>query len=307
MTDGIDTSHWNKVTDWSAAARAGTAFNWVKLTEGVGFYDEKRVANVNGSKNAGIKTGGYHFARGGTPEAQASAFFEAAKNLGLLEPGNLAPVLDVESPELRNLGANDFVDRFLTYFRAVAPRVPIGVYANQDWLKNVLRPYDWLHDGDFLWIARYGSPPTWTHPRLAVHQWTREGSVPGVAGFVDRNALMPGWSLDSLLIGQTTVDQEENEVIVAKAAVDDYVSVPCNGKRHLFVSTGFGRTLKILNIAAVRDNNGRNTPSYTWSPKTPDQLEKVNPDQPGPIDIGEGCRVVQLRYSADHDFTVWCA
>lgn len=99
-------------------------------------------------------------------------------------------------------------------------------------------------------------------------------------------------------------EPEEEEPMIAPASEDNYVSVPCNGKTLLFVSAGFGRTVQILNIAAVKDNNGKNTPEYTSVQKG---VKDINPDQPGPISIGGGCRVVQLRYRADHDFTVWCA
>jgi hypothetical protein len=101
---------------------------------------------------------------------------------------------------------------------------------------------------------------------------------------------------------QTSAPPED--AMLAPAAVDDYVSVPCNGATALFISTAFTRTLRILGIAAVRDNDGSGNPAYT---SVQPGLATVNPDQPGPIAIGPGCRVVQLRYSADHAFTVWCA
>jgi hypothetical protein len=94
----------------------------------------------------------------------------------------------------------------------------------------------------------------------------------------------------------------EDEPMLVPAAQDDYVSVPCNGATALFISAAFGRTVKVLTIAAVRDNNGQDTPAYTSIAAVQD----INPDQPGPIAVGPGCRVVQLRYSADHSFTAWC-
>lgn len=113
---------------------------------------------------------------------------------------------------------------------------------------------------------------------------------------------------DAAAIGQVFTPPifvpEEEDVMIVKAAADDYVSVPCNGKTLLFVSTAFGRKVTILNIAAVKDNSGTNDPAYTTVQKG---VRDINPDQPGPIAIGPGCRVVQVRYSADHDFTMWCA
>lgn len=90
--------------------------------------------------------------------------------------------------------------------------------------------------------------------------------------------------------------------MLVPAAADDYVSIPCNGATSLYISTGFNRRVKLLGIAAVRDNNGTGTPAYT----NMDPAVDINPDQPGPITVGPGCRVVQLRYSADHSFTAWC-
>lgn len=101
----------------------------------------------------------------------------------------------------------------------------------------------------------------------------------------------------------TVTPEEEDEPMIAKPAVDDYISVPMNGKTQLFISTGFGRRVKILGYAAVRDNNGSGEGAYT----SMQAIEDINPDQPGPITVGPGCRVVQLRYSADHEFTVWAA
>lgn len=86
-------------------------------------------------------------------------------------------------------------------------------------------------------------------------------------------------------------------------AGDDYVSIPCNGKTLLFISTGFGRTVKVLSAVGVKDNNGKGTGEYS----SVQPLDIINPDQPGPLAVAPGTRVVQLRYSADHPFTAWCA
>jgi hypothetical protein len=116
---------------------------------------------------------------------------------------------------------------------------------------------------------------------------------------VDAPASNPGPSIPA--------QEEEDMSVLAPAATDDYVSIPCNGKTALYISTAFGRKIKVLGLAAVRDKDGTGTPKYTSAPSVPDQLVVIDPDIPGPIPIGPGCRVVQLRYSADHPFTAWCA
>jgi hypothetical protein len=95
--------------------------------------------------------------------------------------------------------------------------------------------------------------------------------------------------------------EDEDEPMIVKPSNDDYVSVPMNGKTSLYISAGFGRTVKILGYAAVKDTPGTGEGAYT----TMQHIEDIGPDQPGPIWVGPGCRVVQLRYKADHDFTVW--
>jgi LysM repeat protein len=80
------------------------------------------------------------------------------------------------------------------------------VYANLDWWRNVLDPGQWADDNVYLWIARYnGDPgnPGWNHSKLALHQHTNKGQVPGIPKAVDRNATMGGFTLDMLTIGAT--------------------------------------------------------------------------------------------------------
>lgn len=114
---------------------------------------------------------------------------------------------------------------------------------------------------------------------------------------------------DARAVGQIFVpgsdnDIDEEDIMIVPASPDDFVSIPCNGKTSLFLSTAYGRKVKILGIAAVKDNQGNGQPAYT---NIQPGLADINPDQPGPISVGPGCRVVQLRYSADHDFTAYCA
>jgi hypothetical protein len=134
---------------------------------------------------------------------------------------------------------------------------------------------------------------------------TRGVDISAVADYwpgVDAPASNPG----STPAGPSIPAQEEDAMLVP-AAADDYVSIPCNGATSLYISTAFKRKVKILAIVAVRDKDGTGTPKYTWSPSVPEQLAVIDPDIPGPIPIGPGCRAVQLRYSADHPFTAWCA
>ncbi|WP_206796612.1 LysM peptidoglycan-binding domain-containing protein [Amycolatopsis sp. MtRt-6] len=206
MTDyGIDVSHWNTVTDWNAVRGNNITFCSFKLTEGAGGADITSPARIPAARAAGIALGGYHFARRGDVGAQVAHFADVLRGNGLLGGGSLAPMLDMEAAELRG-NANGFVGDFIGRLRTATGVRRVLVYANLDWFRNVLRPDEWADADVFLWIARYnGDPgnPGWTHPRLALHQHTSSGSVPGVSGHVDRNATVGSWTLANLTLGDT--------------------------------------------------------------------------------------------------------
>jgi GH25 family lysozyme M1 (1,4-beta-N-acetylmuramidase) len=286
MAEGVDLyGLYNKVTDWNAVRAAGIEFAWVKLSDGN--TNREDYGYIAGGSRVGIVMGGYHYAQPGDPIAQANRLIDRCAAYGAL---GLAPALDLEDPFVPGAAAIDFSVRFLNQIVARG-HVPC-LYANNSMLSGVLGPVSAAVPGLKVWGARYGAGLT---VPVDVHQYTSTGRVPGISGDVDRNR-------GSVLLNRP-IDTDEDDYMIVKAAPDDYVSIPCNGKTLLFVATAFGRRVKILNVAAVRDNTGTGEGAYT----SVGPLEEVNPDQPGPIAIGPGCRVIQLRYSADHDFTVWCA
>lgn len=205
MTEyGIDISAWNTVTDWGAVRGNGIAFTSIKVTESTNYVSPDASAQANGARNAGIAVGGYHFARNdSTPESQAQFFASECRARALLQAGSFVPMLDMEATELRG-SAVDFTRRFITAFRVYSGQSKVAVYSNLDWFQNVLRADQWADGNTFLWIAVWnGNPgnPGWSHPRLALHQHTDAGTVPGVNGVVDRDCTMPAFTLAQTLVG----------------------------------------------------------------------------------------------------------
>ncbi|OXM59139.1 LysM peptidoglycan-binding domain-containing protein [Amycolatopsis vastitatis] len=173
-----------------------------KLTEGTNSTDTTSPGRIPAARAAGIALGGYHFARSGDIAGQVGHFADSLRANGLLGGGSLAPMLDMEAAELRP-GADGFVGDFIARLRAATGVRRVLVYANLDWYRNVLHPDEWADADVFLWIARYnGDPgnPGWAHPRLALHQHTSTGTVPGIPGHVDRNATVGAWSLGNLTL-----------------------------------------------------------------------------------------------------------
>lgn len=198
MTEyGIDISHYQALVDAHQVAAAGVSFAWVKATQGAAQVDTSFPGKVAQLRAAGITVGAYHYLDGADPATQAKHFTAVAGAAGCLAPGALAPMLDVEYPVIRSF-ANNVVRGFLdSLFVGLCV-----VYGNLDWWTHALSPTAWGGAVTAGVIARYNDTPGqpgWTAwPRLAVHQYTDTGSIPGIPGAVDRDVLMPGWTLDML-------------------------------------------------------------------------------------------------------------
>ncbi|WP_221483334.1 GH25 family lysozyme [Saccharothrix ecbatanensis] len=188
---GIDISSWQgSAIGWNAVKGNNISYCSVKVTEGTGYVNPAATAQVDGARGVGIHTGGYHYAHPGDVAGQVAHFVANLNARGLLGSGALWPMLDMEADGFA-WDPNDFIAEFVREYRARSGRRELLVYANQHWFTRRLRPDEWADDHVLLWVAHYnGDPgrPYYSHPRLAIHQHSQEGIVPGFTGFVDRNA-----------------------------------------------------------------------------------------------------------------------
>ena len=195
MAKGIDVHGDKGAVDWPKVKNAGYSFAFVKASEGLTFKDGRFDANRKQAKAAGLKVAGYHFARPDLHTSLDGARQEADEFMSVAHPvqGELLPVLDLEegSPS----GA--WTLAFLKRVESKIGRKPIlytfpaflsGLIARStdDQLKE-LRKYP-------LWFASYGVNDGKNHGfteiggfDVAIHQYTSNGSVPGVGGDVDLN------------------------------------------------------------------------------------------------------------------------
>ncbi|NUT93516.1 MAG: LysM peptidoglycan-binding domain-containing protein [Saccharothrix sp.] len=204
VTDyGIDVSSWQgSAIDWTAVRGHNITYNSVKLTEGTTYTNPYATAQVNGSRAAGIATGGYHYAHPGDVSGQVNHFVNGLRARGLLDNGSLWPMLDMEADSFTD--PNPFIAEFIRLFRERTGRREILVYANQYWYTRRLRPHEWADDAVLLWCAQYNGDPgnvDYTHDRLAIHQHSQEGRVNGIPGNVDRNATVGGWTVAAFVLG----------------------------------------------------------------------------------------------------------
>ncbi len=188
---GIDVSKWQGEVDWFQVKRAGTAFAFIKATEGGDHLDERFHRNWDGARRAGIPRGAYHFVFWCRPAEEQAAWFR--QNVPA-DADALPPVLDVEwnghsrtcpkkiDPEL----ARRKIDIMLKAMEAHTGKKPI-IYTDITFHAEVLEG----HYKDYrFWLRSVAAEP---HERYndrpwKVWQFTTTGQVPGIAGAVDRNA-----------------------------------------------------------------------------------------------------------------------
>jgi lysozyme len=169
---GIDVSHHNKNVNWKLVKQMRVekirlGFSFIKATEGLTFIDDQFARNWKKSKQAGIIRGAYHYLipyKSG--EAQAQNFINTVD----LKPGDLPPVLDVETiggsnvSELRK-NAMQWLETVENYY-GVSPIIYTGT--------------------DFY--SRYLGSDFDDYPLWNLWQHSMAGHVNGIQSFVDFNA-----------------------------------------------------------------------------------------------------------------------
>jgi phage tail protein X len=97
---------------------------------------------------------------------------------------------------------------------------------------------------------------------------------------------------------------EDEFIMIAPAATDDYIVVPANGKTQLFLCPAFYRRVTAITIDFIAA-----TPANSELGQYLGHRDNFTflPDRPGPVPIPAGTVAVSIRYNASHRFTVWCA
>jgi lysozyme len=197
---GIDVSHFQQVIDWEAVARSGIQYCFIKATEGQATVDSRFASNWHGAAKAGILRGAYHFFHPATPAASQADLF--ARTVNQLQPGDLPPVLDLETPaNWANIPLENRTSLALQWLNIVESRLgahPI-VYLSPAFATEILMNAPALAQFP-LWVAHTTMAPAPTVPKpwnsWTFWQYTGQSKVPGIGRFVDANRF--NGSLDSL-------------------------------------------------------------------------------------------------------------
>jgi GH25 family lysozyme M1 (1,4-beta-N-acetylmuramidase) len=209
---GVDVSRFQGFIDWPTVAGSGIRFAFVQASRGSGGdcvtrpgqcgADPYFAANRLAAASSGIRVGAYHrgFAGGGTAgAARADSLAEAnlfIAGVGALQPGELVPVLDVETPftGMTSGSLRTWIRVFVKRVTRKLGRKPM-IYTNASSWSATGNSTEFAKAKYPLWVAEWGvSRPTvpasnWAGRGYSVWQYTSSGSVPGIVGRVDMNRL----------------------------------------------------------------------------------------------------------------------
>lgn len=197
MKKGIDISYWNGKIDFEKVKKSGIEF--VILREGYrNTVDPNFFEYVKQCKEVGLQIlGVYHFLYGLNEyecETEAVCCVSNVRESGL-DPKEIVIFSDFEYDTVKkalqsgvNLGKEEcnahtfsFCKKILSYgYQA-------GIYTNLDYYKNWYKKE--LLDRYPIWLADYSGGPDF---KCLFQQYTNEGSVPGISGYVDLDYLIDG-------------------------------------------------------------------------------------------------------------------
>ncbi len=186
---GIDVSHYQQEVDWSLV-QAKCDFVFLKATEGTGLQDQYFRRHWQTLGRLKLKRGAYHFfLPNANARLQADHFIRHVR----LKPGDLPPVLDVESAggvSSREIakGVRLWLQRVEAHYR-VRPIVYTNAAFYHQHLQNQVAGYP-------IWIAQYSWRTPEIQPARHFWQYSDAGRVEGIGGKVDLNVF--SGSLDEL-------------------------------------------------------------------------------------------------------------
>jgi GH25 family lysozyme M1 (1,4-beta-N-acetylmuramidase) len=215
---GIDVSRFQGAIKWKRAATKGkVGFAFVQASRGSGFdcavapdrcgADEFYARNQARARLHGVRVGPYHRAFAGgegiagvTADATAEAdlFISVVSQSGGLQPGDLRPALDVETP-FGGLNATELQTWIRTWLGRVESALgarPI-IYTNDSSWGATGDTIEFADAGHPLWVAHWGvaAPRVpasfWGGNGWSVWQYSSSGRVKGIKGRVDLDRLGP--------------------------------------------------------------------------------------------------------------------
>ncbi len=188
---GIDISSWQGNINFNDVANDGIQIVYIKATEGTNYISPNFESSYENAKANGLKIGFYHYVMARSiPEAEAEAQFFASKISGK----EIDCLLAMDFEEFGNLSNNQINTIGLAFIKRLEQitNKPVVVYSNTYTARTI-----W--DGEILnyplWVAEYGVSRPESNGKWNTYvgwQYTDQGTVSGIEGYVDRNRFTEG-------------------------------------------------------------------------------------------------------------------
>lgn len=264
---GIDISSHNDIDDWNAVRGNNLTYASVKTTQGDYYINPKHQQQIDGARAAGVLAGAYHFADPNVAVARnLDHFVNISRSRGAFDSGAFMPMLDVEDSPSDGIhwdawSANTFIPTFIGGLRDRTGQGLVSVYASlNDW-QTILRPDEWADDQVRLWVAVFNGDPGnlegHQDGRVALHQHTAHGNVPGARSFIDRNVTVNGYSLAQLTIGNVTAPPQPGPAPEPVPTPGGWVAYSVQAGDTLGeLAQRFGTSVdELVRINSIRDRN----------------------------------------------------
>lgn len=182
---GVDISSYQGNVNWSQIKGSGRSFAFARISDGLNSPDSKFVQNWPAMKRVGLVRGAYQYFRPSQdPAQQAQMVLDKLASAGGLRPGDLPPVLDLESAD--SLSASVVVANAKIWLAKIEAAIGVKpIVYTAAFMSDVIGT---SFGGYALWVANYTTacpsmPSGWT----SWHFWQNadNGTVAGVSGNVD--------------------------------------------------------------------------------------------------------------------------
>jgi GH25 family lysozyme M1 (1,4-beta-N-acetylmuramidase) len=164
---GLDVSNHQPSINWGTVRTHGAQFAYIKATEGTGFVNPDFASQYNGSYQAGLIRGAYHFALPNDSGGAAQASYFVAHGGGWSRDGRTLPgALDIEQNPygrecygLTHSALVSWITSFDNTYHALTSRSPV-IYTDSAFWATCTGNFGGF-GADPLWAVGSGTPPGW--------------------------------------------------------------------------------------------------------------------------------------------------
>lgn len=196
LYEGIDVSGWQGTIDYEQVKNAGIEIVYMKASEGTDFVDPYFNQNYTNAKANGLKVGFYHYV---TARSNEDAILEARFFVSVISGKTPDCRLAMDFESFGSLNPSEITQIGLTFMQTVQSLSGKEMVIYSD-TSNASYRFEGELTNYPLWVAQYevneptpnGNWNTWVG-----WQYSDDGQIPGISGYVDRDQFTDGIFLNS--------------------------------------------------------------------------------------------------------------